>query len=277
MRLLVWCFLIFHTLLWFFSVKVFSVALDNLTVQPFPPLDISHLSYLKHLILIKSHTYSSVETLSKFFFRINSFFKAKDWDVEICVALLVKKMDVWFRCQNPPQILFGVRASWLLPLEQQAQTAKRPTKDKCLLFLLSFPEVVSSGPSRRKGTFSTYNMQCFKTGRLKHSNSTILYVSKSVFKVMHILCTECLKETYFVRVDQVRRWTPNFMVKCLKMAQGGNTLLTNKPKVEFKNVFVNNQYFHFKMLNSSHTSNFDIRGFVLQQSNKFHILHIYMN
>lgn len=28
------------------------------------------------------------------------------------------------------QILFGVRASWLLPEEQQAQTAKRPTKDK---------------------------------------------------------------------------------------------------------------------------------------------------
>lgn len=41
-----------------------------------------------------------------------------------------EKQDVTSWCLNPVQILFGVRASWLLPEEQQAQTAKRPTRDK---------------------------------------------------------------------------------------------------------------------------------------------------
>lgn len=46
------------------------------------------------------------------------------------LASTSEKQDVTSWCLNPVQILFGVRASWLLPEEQQAQTAKRPTKDK---------------------------------------------------------------------------------------------------------------------------------------------------
>lgn len=119
-----------------------------------------------------------------------------------------------FRCQRPAQILFGVRASWLLPWEQQAQTAKRPTEDRaCFL-----GDPVAKAPQHLKDDEESLVHQMQARPFWKH-NSLVKYysmVTKKGNTVSPLICFYL-----FICLENGRRSTPpHHRIKSQAMSEG---------------------------------------------------------
>ncbi len=97
----------------------------------------------------KHHIYVCAMQKNTFLFGSLGF----DGDFESLTCLL--------GCFGPLQILFGVRASWLLFKEQQAQTAKRPEKDKTRTWKSASCIWTEKGEREREANRMKYECQSF--------------------------------------------------------------------------------------------------------------------